>query len=146
MARSPKTAFGHLLGKCFGTALVEFRNAENISQQRLATESEVDRKYLYQLEKGSSLPTLEIQFRLAGGLGVETSEIVARAGTLIDAASSPKRPRPVFKPAEFTLGEDTCPGCKTTYTVRARRLSARGLHCVVMISLTVTASVPSVAT
>ena len=56
MARPRKSAFGHLVGKSFGTLLRE------LSVQKLATEADVNPKYVYQLEKGTSQPSLEIFF------------------------------------------------------------------------------------
>ncbi len=125
MARTPKSAFAHLVGKSFGVVLREYRNAARLSQQKLATEAEIDRKYLYQLEQGLSLPTLEMLFRLARALNVEISEIVDRTGSLITAASSREWPRAVPTAGRIPLGEDACPGCKAVYRLHARRLSVR---------------------
>lgn len=86
MARTPKSPFGRLVAKSFGVVLVECRNAAQLSQHELATEAEISPKYLYQLEKGLSLPSLEIVIRLARALGVETSEMVGRTVSLITTA------------------------------------------------------------
>ena len=93
MARSRKSAFGHLVAQSFGMLLNEYRNKANLSVQKLATESEVDRKYIYQLEKGHSVPTLEIIFRLTDALALDCTEIVARTRSLVDRASRRTRPR-----------------------------------------------------
>jgi XRE family transcriptional regulator, regulator of sulfur utilization len=93
MARSRKSAFGHLVGKSFGKLLKEYRAKARLSVQKLATESEVDRKYIYQLEKGSSVPTLEIIFRLTNALELDSTEIVAKTQSRVARALRQGRPR-----------------------------------------------------
>ena len=93
MARSRKSAFGHLVAKSFGALLKEYRNKAQFSVQQLATESEVDRKYIYQLEKGLSVPTLEIIFRLTDALAVDSTELLSRTQLLVGRASRRRPPR-----------------------------------------------------
>lgn len=93
MARTAKSAFGHLVGKSFGTLLKEYRNKAHLSVQKLATESEVDRKYIYQIEMGISVPTLEVIFRLTDALALDCTEIVARTRSLVVRGSRRRRPR-----------------------------------------------------
>jgi predicted transcriptional regulator len=93
MARSRKSAFGHLVGKSFGILLNEYRNKAHLSVQKLATEAEVDRKYLYQLEKGTSQPTLEMLFRLTDALALDCTEMVARTRSLVMRTSRRRRTR-----------------------------------------------------
>ena len=88
LARPRKSAFGHLVGQSFGALLQEYRNKAHQSVQELARESEVDRKYIYQLEKGLSQPTLETIFRLANALAIDGTEIVARTQSLVARASA----------------------------------------------------------
>ena len=83
MARSRKSAFGHLVGRTFGKLLREYRNKARLSVQKLSTEAEVDRKYLYQLEKGTSVPTLEVIFRLTDALALDCKEVVGRTKSLV---------------------------------------------------------------
>lgn len=83
MARSRKSALGELVGKTFGTLLREYRTKAHLSVQNLATKADVDRKYLYQLEKGTSQPTLEIVFRLTDALALDCTEVVGRTQSLI---------------------------------------------------------------
>jgi len=93
VARSRKSAFGHLVGKSFGTLLKEYRSKAHLSVQKLATESDVDRKYIYQLEKGTSVPTLEIIFRLTDALALDSTEIVAKTRSLVVRGSRRGRQR-----------------------------------------------------
>jgi len=65
LARTLKCAFARLVGKSFGSLLHEYRKKARPSVQQLAQESELDRKYVYELEKGFSQPTLTTMFRLA---------------------------------------------------------------------------------
>jgi transcriptional regulator with XRE-family HTH domain len=44
----------------------------------MATKAHVDPKYVYQLEKGTSQPTLEIVFRLTDALDVDPREMVGK--------------------------------------------------------------------
>jgi XRE family transcriptional regulator, regulator of sulfur utilization len=96
MARSRKSAFGHVVAQSFGVLLKEYRSSAHLSVQELATESEVDRKYIYQLEKGLSVPTLEIIFRLTDALALDSTEIVARTQSLVGRASRRGRSRRRF--------------------------------------------------
>jgi len=108
LARSRKSAFGHLVSKSLGALLREFRNKAHLSVQQLATESGVDRKYIYQLEKGLSQPTLETVFRLANALAVDCTEIVTGTELLVARASGlgfQKRSRRV------TRTDTQCPRC-----------------------------------
>jgi len=91
MARSRKSAFGLLVGKCFGELLKHYRTRAHVSVQRLATEAEVDRKYIYQLEKGISVPTLEIIFRLTQALNLDSTEIVAKTQSRVARAQGGRK-------------------------------------------------------
>ena len=93
MARSRKSAFGHLVGKSFGAVLKEYRTKAHVSVQKLATESEVDRKYIYQIESGRSVPTLEVILRLTHALSLDCTEIVARTQLFVRKASRHGGPR-----------------------------------------------------
>lgn len=93
MARSPKSAFGHLVGKSFGELLKNYRNKAKLSVQQLSTESAVDRKYIYRLEKGTSVPTLEIIFRLTDALALDSTEIVAKTRSRVEQRSRRAHPR-----------------------------------------------------
>ena len=129
MARSKRPkAFGLRVGKSLGAVLREYRQAANWSIEKLASEADVDRTYLGRVEQGSSLPTSDIQFRLIGALiralGVDTAEIMGKTGSLVFRDSPRERPPTVSNTERIPLGEDTCPRCKATYTLHARRLSA----------------------
>ena len=93
MARTRKSAFGHLVGKSFGKLLQEYRSKARLSVQKLATEADVDRKYLYQLEKGTSQPTLEMVFRLTDALALDCAEVVGKTQLLVMRASRRGRSR-----------------------------------------------------
>jgi XRE family transcriptional regulator, regulator of sulfur utilization len=98
MARSPKSAFGHLVGKSFGALLKEYRNKAQFSVQKLAIASQVDRKYIYQIEMGVSVPTLEVVFRLTDALALDCAEIVGRTRLLAVRDSRRRRPRRPLTP------------------------------------------------
>jgi len=97
MARSSKSAFGHLVGHSFGALLKEYRIKAHLSVQKLATESGVDRKYIYKLERGISQPTLEVVFRLTDALPIDCTLIVAKTKALV-ARGGGHRPRVATAP------------------------------------------------
>jgi len=93
MARPPKSAFGHRVAKAFGTLLKEYRTKARLPVQKLATKSGVDRKYIYQLEKGTSQPTLEILFRLTAALDLDSTKIVTKIRSRLARTSRKANPR-----------------------------------------------------
>jgi len=56
-----------------------------MSQDALAAEAEVDRRYVQLLEKGTSQPSIEMLFRLSRALKVEICEVMARTESLLVA-------------------------------------------------------------
>jgi transcriptional regulator with XRE-family HTH domain len=83
MARSRKTAFGHLVGNCFGVVLRQYREAAHVSQEALAMEAEIDRRYVQLLENGTSQPTLEILLRLTRALKIESRDAMGKTESLV---------------------------------------------------------------
>jgi transcriptional regulator with XRE-family HTH domain len=63
--------------KLVGLNLRRLRVARNISQERLAFDSGVDRSYLGGVERGEENPTIDVLDRLAATLGVSLAEICA---------------------------------------------------------------------
>ena len=63
--------------KLVGLNLRRLRVERNVSQERLAFESSVDRSYLGGLERGEENPTVDILDRLAVTLGVSVGELFA---------------------------------------------------------------------
>jgi transcriptional regulator with XRE-family HTH domain len=70
----------------FGQALREQRLARGLTQEHVALEAKMDRKYLSQLENGRFSPSLFMVFRLAEVLGTEPAALVARAQQLLPQA------------------------------------------------------------
>lgn len=64
------------LGKNFGNALREIRNAAQISQEKLALDCGLDRTYISMLERGLKIPTLKTIEQLSGTLNI-APEILA---------------------------------------------------------------------
>ena len=83
MARSRTGEFGRLAARCFGTVLREYRIAAHMTQDALADEADIHRRYVQLLETGNSQPTLEILLRLSYALNVEFSVVLARTEALI---------------------------------------------------------------
>jgi transcriptional regulator with XRE-family HTH domain len=66
----------------FGQAVRELREARNLSQERLGQLAELHRNYIGGVERGELNPTLRTIKRIAGGLGVAGSELLAHAERL----------------------------------------------------------------
>jgi transcriptional regulator with XRE-family HTH domain len=98
-----------------------------MSVQTLAAEAEIDRKYLYQLEKRDSQPTLEKFLRLTHEVGADDSEMMPRLRSLVGLPPPRKQSRGPAPSAEqmIPLAEVTCPKCKAVYALGVRKLSAR---------------------
>jgi transcriptional regulator with XRE-family HTH domain len=62
-----------------GTELQSLREERGLSQERLAERCHVHRNYVGGIERGERNPTLEVLERLARGLELRVSELVARA-------------------------------------------------------------------
>ena len=60
----------------FGATLREIRERVGVSQESLAHNIEMSRRYLSGIERGEANPTLDQLVRLADGLGVEVSELM----------------------------------------------------------------------
>lgn len=67
----------------FGVMLRTLRQQRGLSQQTLAEFADVERNYIYYLEKGLSDPTLGVLIGLANGLGLNFSEFAEKIETII---------------------------------------------------------------
>ena len=61
----------------FGEVLRELRRERGLSQEALAFESGLNRQFVSLLELGERAPSLETVYKLAGGLGIAGSELLA---------------------------------------------------------------------
>ena len=68
----------------FGQVVREFRERLELSQEALAHNGGVHRTYVSMIERGVRHPTLDIVFRLADGLGVPPSKLVAATEAAIE--------------------------------------------------------------
>lgn len=62
-----------------GKAVREIRKEKGFSQEKLALEAEISRRYIYLLESGQCSPTVQILERIANVLGIKVMDIVERA-------------------------------------------------------------------
>ena len=65
------------LEQAFGRILREFRKRENLSQEKLAQESNLDRTYISLLERGLRQPSITTVFQLSKALHVSSTEIIS---------------------------------------------------------------------
>lgn len=59
-----------------GEQLKKLRKKQNLTQEDLAYYSKLDRKYISNLERNKSIPTLETIFKLAAALGIKPSVLI----------------------------------------------------------------------
>lgn len=59
------------------------RLRQAIAQDQFALMANVDRSYYGKLERGERQPSLALMLRIAGGLGLPASEILARVERLL---------------------------------------------------------------
>jgi len=62
----------------FSKVLRELREANNISQEKLAEYCELDRTYISLLERGLRQPTITTIFKLAKALNISASELIKK--------------------------------------------------------------------
>lgn len=68
-----------LLHMDIGRAIKEIRKKKGLSQEQLANDSNLSRKYLYTLESDNSNPTIKVLEKVAVTLDVTISEIIVLA-------------------------------------------------------------------
>lgn len=64
------------IAKLFGKVLKDQRKKKGLSQDALATDSDLDRTYISQLERGKRTPSIETLFKIAQALGVTASGMI----------------------------------------------------------------------
>lgn len=62
----------------FRITVKEVRKEKNISQEKLALKSGVDRTFMSRIERGLSQPTLKTILKLCRGLGISSSELMEK--------------------------------------------------------------------
>ena len=73
--------------EAFGLAVRKEREDRGLSQERLGEISELHRNYIGGVERGELNPTLRTFRRIAAGLGISASALVARAELIVAEAS-----------------------------------------------------------
>ncbi|MEJ5896624.1 helix-turn-helix transcriptional regulator [Aquabacterium sp. G14] len=77
------TSFEPLAAAAFGEVIRAERLRQAIAQDQFALMANVDRSYYGKLERGERQPSLALMLRIAGGLGLPASEILARVERLL---------------------------------------------------------------
>ncbi len=65
-----------------GSAVHQLRVARGLSQERLALDGGINRRFVGAIERGQQSPTYETLLKLANGLGTDVAEIVSLADQL----------------------------------------------------------------
>lgn len=68
---------GNDIEKAFGQVIRELRLEQNISQEKLAELSELDRSYLSEIERGIKTISIVTLFKLSKGLNVASSKLIS---------------------------------------------------------------------
>ena len=71
----------------FGKILQQIRKNKNISQEKLAFASDLDRTYISLLERGHRQPTLITIFKLAKALSISPTELIRAVEEIVDEDS-----------------------------------------------------------
>ena len=72
--------------KHFGLNLKQLRNARSWSQDKLGEVADLNPKYVGEIERGERNPSLDVIWRLARALDVDTVELVGDELTRLDRA------------------------------------------------------------
>lgn len=72
------------LEQAFGQILREFRKKANLSQEKLAQESNLDRTYISLLERGLRQPSITTVFQLSTALKISSTEIISVLETKVN--------------------------------------------------------------
>lgn len=72
------------LERAFGQILREFRKKANLSQEKLAQESNLDRTYISLLERGLRQPSITTIFQLSTALNITSTEIISALETRVN--------------------------------------------------------------
>jgi transcriptional regulator with XRE-family HTH domain len=116
--------------RAFGTALRDCRKTAGLSQEGLLREASragleaPNRSYISSLETGRQEPGLGMQFRLARAIGIRPSEILRKAEEMVLPRSERRRIDRIAA-GRIPLGTETCPGCRTVYSMYVERLKSR---------------------
>jgi transcriptional regulator with XRE-family HTH domain len=84
-----------IITEAFAEALYTARTAAGLTQEELAHRSGLDRSTVSQSELGKASPQVETLIRLAGGLGMDPSDLLPKARWKPPAASA--RPKGEFR-------------------------------------------------
>lgn len=68
----------------FGKVLRQYRKKINFSQERLASESDLDRTYISLLERGLRQPSLTSIVQIAKAVNVSAAEMISEVEALIN--------------------------------------------------------------
>ncbi len=74
--------------QAFGQILRKFRNKANLSQEKLAQESNLDRTYISLLERGLRQPSLSSILQLSKALNMSATDMVNEVENIINENSA----------------------------------------------------------
>lgn len=65
-----------------GKVVRELREAKGMTQEKLAELANIDRTYIYRIEAGKRIPSVDILFRIADGLKMSPGQLVDRVNKI----------------------------------------------------------------
>ena len=75
------------LEQAFGQILREYRKKANLSQEKLAQESDLDRTYISLLERGLRQPSITTVFQLSAALKISSTAIISVLEAMVNEDS-----------------------------------------------------------
>ena len=71
------------LKTAFGSVLKELREEQGLSQQELADYAEIDRTYVFELERGKYYPSLNVVYKIAEVLNVKPHDLIEKIDVIM---------------------------------------------------------------
>lgn len=71
------------IDEAFGIIIKNLRKSKRISQNKLAIKCELDRSYIFMLEKGIKSPTINTVFKIAASLEVKPALLIEQTEELM---------------------------------------------------------------
>ena len=89
----------------YGAVVRQIREEHGLDRKEFAVAAGISYSYLSAIESGQKLPSVAVQDALAGTLGVEASDLLARANGEIETSPSPPAPTDMLMRANMVMAD-----------------------------------------